>query len=651
MTKRYRDSLIRVAFSLLDEGKVMFPDYHKDFERDKSRLISLVDNRGISVFTIDLPQLLKHFDKCLSEGVYVKSSLPCTRAKKACSPIPRLFSGMMIHIFDDRGMLRKNPNTDAIALLRQLYAFAKKLKIDCSKEKVYETLSEFYQVEKRLPRPRCNWDEINLRLCDRRELSLHGYRTYRGRTLTIPKNNERKPDFRLLDTCQTVFDIISSTLGDFDPLEWSPKHGPGAVSDLKRGKYKYNFPSWSDRLDRIFPVSAFAYANEGIWVDNIDAIHFKETSSKLCCVPKTQKGPRLIASEPVAHQWCQQTILNYFDTRCHQSWLRGFIKFHDQTFNQEGARRASLNGDWATIDLSMASDRLSTRLVESLFRTNESLLAALHSSRTRFLSQNIDKKLPEIHELKKFSTMGSACTFPVQTICFLGIALACVFYTRGLKPSLRNIKDVSGQVRVFGDDIIIPSDAVEQLEVLLPYLDFKINEAKSHKNGRFRESCGLEVYAGVDVTPAYYLREPESRKPETIVSAVESSNNFHMKGWWKAADTIKRTVTGCYVTPVSIRSGCFGWRTFSKGVPPLKQRWNPNLQRTEIRVGKLHCRQQRRAIEGISPLLQYFIEAPNPDNYVNWKSGVDGISRTKLVRGWEEVGRVFDETPVPNLLA
>lgn len=642
MMKRYEDSLLRVVEGLLKDASTMFPKHRREFKRDLTRIRSLVKHRGISVLTLDFPAHLKHVDMCLSEGLYAPSKLPATKGRKKDSVIPGLFQGILIQIFDDDGMLRERPNTDAIALLRQLLAFAKKVKIDCKKERVYETLKTFFQVDEELPDPSLDWWSSELK---RRGDCHIGVESYRCSSSHADWSYLDHPvDYQLRLWCQNTFDIISSTLGVFNAEEWEPKHGPGAVSDLRFGEYKYHFPNWTEELDAVFPVSSFAYANEGIWVDNIERIEFVPSTkmvSKLICVPKTQKGPRLIAAEPTAHQWCQQALLRFFDTRAKTTWLKGFVRFNDQTFNQDGARRASLSGDYWTVDLSAASDRLSLRVVESLFRNNYSVLEALHASRTRYVRQDLDKTLPNILKIKKFSMMGSACTFPIETFVFLGIALSCVLYARGLKPSLRNIESLWGEVRVFGDDIIIPEDAGEQLVSLLGYLDFEVNEAKTHRNGRFRESCGLEAYDGVDVTPAYVLRVPQVTKPESIVSCVESSNNFHLKGWWHAADAIRSTVTGVPVMPVFVNSGSFGWKSFCKGTPSdVKTRWSKTLHRMEVKVSRFSTVARRRPIQSEAVLLQYFTEDPEP--MLPWVSGAASPPKSTLRLGWEDASEVYD---------
>jgi len=73
----------------------------------------------------------------------------------------------------------------------------------------------------------------------------------------------------------------------------------------------------------------------------------------------------------------------------------------------------------------------------------------------------------------------------------------------------------TGDFLVYGDDIIVPTSVVDELVKLLGFLGFEVNTEKSFSDPdlRFRESCGLDAYNGVDVTPVYVRSLPGS-KPE-----------------------------------------------------------------------------------------------------------------------------------------
>jgi hypothetical protein len=117
-------------------------------------------------------------------------------------------------------------------------------------------------------------------------------------------------------------------------------------------------------------------------------------------------------------------------------------------------------------------------------------------------------------------------------------AVAAVLGNWGLRPSDWN--DRAQYIRVFGDDIIITEPAVGHLYRLLEEVGLKVNKEKSFSRGQFRESCGMDAYDGVDVTPGYIRKIYQPSSPEALVSVVECSNNLYKKGLWHLADSLLR---------------------------------------------------------------------------------------------------------------
>ena len=646
MAKSYEKGTLGVVRGILADAMQCYPHLHREFERDYARLSKGVDTRGLSVLTLDLPALGKHLDRCLSDTIWSEPHLPFSRRAGPRTVIPRLFGGLLRMVFHPNGVLRDDLDVNAIAFLRQLYAVAKKVKIDCDPSRTFGAIREFYEIESSLPPPSLDWNGDGFVAEDASLLSFEDYDPLRHPDNLFSSTRQELRTSIFLRNLQTIADYGAWALGMFDPEAHSPKHGPGAVSDLSGREFKFTFPFWSDRLERVFPYDEFAFANYDHWIDAVTdekVASSIEPMAKLIVVPKTQKSPRLIAAEPTSHQWCQQIIWSYFRARYQASTLGEFVSFGDQTRNQILAKRASIQGSHCTVDLSSASDRLTCKFVERLFRRNPFLLEALYSSRTRYLRQDIDKKSPPLCRLKKFSTMGSACTFPVQSHAFLMIALSAVITVRGLPPTPRSVADLVGEVRVFGDDIIVPDDAGSLLCEALGNLDFKVNQSKTYRIGRFRESCGLEAYAGVDVTPAYFLRPPEATKPETVVSALEASNNLHSKGFWNAAEAVRRTLPqGLSIPVVGPVSGAMGVRSFvGTSLDSMRTRWSNELQRIEVRTTVASAKVTWVDPSHHGQLFQFFLEDPASKRGpgplaqgLQWRSGYADRPRTRLVRRW-----------------
>jgi hypothetical protein len=475
--------------NILDDIRKEYPTLHKELERDYSRLLSCLKYRGCSFFTIELPEIGKHFDKCLSQGLLTCSGLSQQRPFSNKAVVPRLFKGLLLKVFKASGELLAQPDVNSIRYLRQLYYGAKKIDMECTNERTWKQARSFFQVESNLRRASLSWDADDLDLSKRPNLHF-------GEGLDLNRDSdpdlfdlekrEEGPPGRLVDIFQSVCDIVSAELGWFNPSSYLPKHGPGAASGWQFGTSKYEFPHWPEKLESVFPMTEFAFANYGLWADACinGSLHNRFSSHEPPCVliavPKTQKAPRLISKEPICHQWAQQSILRYFEERCKQSYLGYFVDFSNQQRNRDLCFQASRTGDLITMDLSAASDRLSCWTVERAFRRNVSLLAALHASRTRWCENTIDPRLPKYLKLKKFANMGSACTFPVQSIVFMCAALASTLYVYEWIPSIRNIKLLEGKVCIFGDDIIVDKDVGECLSGLLTYLQLEVNQSKTH---------------------------------------------------------------------------------------------------------------------------------------------------------------------------
>jgi len=227
--------------------------------------------------------------------------------------------------------------------------------------------------------------------------------------------------------------------------------------------------------------------------------------------------------------------------------------------------------------------------------------------------------------------MGSANTFPVETLIFLGIALASVLVSRKLRCTLRNIMELTEEVAVFGDDIVIPVDSRELFVEALEVLYFKVNPSKSFWTGRFRESCGVDSFRGVNVTPAYWKSFYDGG-PESLASVTESANNFYKKWLLNTSAYLASTLPG-YVPKVAMSSGIVGLKSrlpvSNNGFP---RRYNRHLHRDEIRVLTTIASQRRIATNDDTALLQYFTEEPSPDNI--WVHGVPQRPRLQKKLRW-----------------
>lgn len=599
------------------------PELQVDCGRDYKHLLSAIDTRGIHFFLVDLPSFAKHFDQCLANGCLTRSKVAHMRPFKRGSAIPRLFKGLLLRIFDITGVLRSDPDVQAIRYVRQLCLVVKRYRIACDDSSTWEHVNEFFKIDDEVVHGSLNWNRGDFSSDGCGSLQFGDYLPSEPEDLPLfgeghssVRSTSLEPDW--CRSVQWAADIICSEFGRFIPAEWNARHGPGAVADYSAGStFKYDFPYWPAKLEPVFPYADFAFANYGMWADKVSSgvdwsVLQSEPPSKLHAVPKEFTKPRLIAAEPSAYQWCQQMIRDYLTSSIDRSVIGQSVHLRDQTFNQKAAWRASLDGRLSTIDLSSASDRISCWLIERLFRKRPELLDALYACRSRWIKQEIDKKSPEFHELRKFTTQGSAVTFPVQSILFYVLAVGTTLYKRGLPVTIRNMRAVSQEVLVFGDDIIVPSDVAGSVVECLHHFRLKVNPAKTFTTGLFRESCGYDAYAGTEVSRVSVMDAPSVSKPESVLSSLDVHNNLLLAGWYETAKYVKSTVDSLKrfsFKRVAAGSGAIGWLDlFSEGNHHLKRRWNPLLQIEEV-LCTLPCGSpQRHPANGNSMMLQYFIE-------------------------------------------
>jgi len=481
--------------------------------RDIQTVTRRVEHEGLSFLTITLTNFGKDFEKSLDQG-FVDRNLFLGFQRKGC--LPRLLSGFTGLVFDPgSGVLLHTPSVEAIRVVRQLTLMFGKMHLECSSERTSAAIRGYVQCEKDVR-------ESDARLSARDKADFHRVS-------------------RLL--FQKVFTEMDRKVYYGEIL---PKHGPGATADAKHGNAKYRHNTWPARLDQWFPAGDYILPNHR-FVDELDPVHDLEPGAeipvKVITVPKTLKTPRIIGVEPTAMQYAQQGVLTVvLDALERDDFLSRVIGFDDQTPNQRLARQGSLHGDLATLDLSEASDRVSNEHVLLLCKDHPHLSGAVQACRSR------KARVPGhgVIRLAKFASMGSALCFPFEamvftTLVFLGIE-------RELSTSLdrKTLYRLRDQVRIYGDDILVPVDFVSSVVHTLESFGARVNANKSFWTGKFRESCGKEYYAGEDVS-IVRVREMLPTRPSNaaeVISTVSLRNQLYMAGYWQTVRWLDEQLSG-----------------------------------------------------------------------------------------------------------
>lgn len=607
MQNSLESSFRGLTYAIIQDIIAYKPNLQQGLIRDMSRIDSLVSNAGIRIYTEFLPALRKQLDSGVSIS-RLELSGPLTRSYKSSSHIPRLFRGLWAELFDDDGCLKQAIDPSILLMFRCLLDAGNKFKIDCPPSAVFRETKEFYDNDVSLPTPSPMWDGDGSDIVDTRCVSLIDRFPSETDQVGLFESGLHM-DTKLLANVQHVADIVASSLGIIDTYGLGYRHGRGSVADQLRGREKYLPRRWSPRLSRLFPVDSTVLPVR--WEHDYTSAEYH---SVLHAVPKTIKGPRLIAIEPVDHMVCQLGIMDHLYSHVRRNpYLRSTIDFRNQGFSRDLALESSRTGEYATIDLKSASDRISCWLVERMFRSNRSLLEALISSRTRYISLAMDKKLPSLHKLRKFSTQGSAVTFPIQSIIF---ATLCVGAVAPIGATAKTIRRLFRRVRVYGDDIIVPTDWLSRVKLVLEGLYLRVNTTKTHSQGKFRESCGMDGYDGYDVTPAHVTSFTCQSKRRLSHEVIAASNNFYTKGLWRAAQWLMLTVPEKYrnMVPVRKESDVSIYFTSVQGNwehPSLKKRWDPDIQVEQSFCLSKSPKQTALEVDGLRGLCAFLMRAEN----------------------------------------
>lgn len=217
-----------------------------------------------------------------------------------------------------------------------------------------------------------------------------------------------------------------------------------------------------------------------------------EFTGEVQFVPKGTNKKRVVSKEPTTNIFFQKKI-NVLMDKYFRKHPEMHINLHRQENNREMALDGSTYGNFATIDLSSASDSVTLTLVRNLFADQPRLLRLLMWSRTKQV------RLPDgcTVELEKFAPMGGGTCFPVECVVFSAV-VAAVMKRHG-KHS---------RYWVYGDDIVVPKWAYDEVIDLLHQLNFIPNDDKSYGHGSlFTESCGIECFRGFDVSPIRISRK------------------------------------------------------------------------------------------------------------------------------------------------
>jgi hypothetical protein len=498
--------------------------------RDSLTVERRIEGEGLSFLGITLPNFGKDLERGLDLG-YVADDM--FLGFKRHAGLPAFLRGFLQLIFDPlSGRLVDCPDIDAIFAVRQLTLFFSKIEVPASQKRWDAAMRGFVDCEAEVKRS----DSART---DSQESKF-------GQISGLLWNEVLSRVDKALYDDQEESSRVSNP-------EWPfiiPKHGPGATADRVRGNAKFEFSEWSERLESVFPFVEYALPSWRYY-PHLDRVDFREPGTerpvRVISVPKTLKTPRIIAIEPSYMQFMQQGVKDRLVTEIRRDNLVSpMFGYDDQSVNRRLAMVGSLTGSLATLDLSEASDRVSNQLVRLLASNFPHFGEALDATRSR----KADVPGKGVIRLSKFASMGSALTFPIEAMVFMTVVFIGIEKELNRPLTRRDIYLLRDKVRVYGDDIIVPTHYAQSVTEALELFGFKVNTAKSFWTGRFRESCGREFYMGEDVSITRvrsivntdtYVGLPTSRRHvREIESTVSLRNRLYLAGLWQTASWIDK---------------------------------------------------------------------------------------------------------------
>ncbi|DAD50184.1 TPA_asm: RNA-directed RNA polymerase [ssRNA phage Gerhypos.1_4] len=585
--------------------------------RDWMTIQARVKSEGLSFLTITLPSYAKDFERSLADGVIAPTAFGRFR-KLGRGPV--FLRGLVAQLFDyETGRLYEETSTTPILVdaVRQVCLLFKKVGLPCTRKRTHEAIEKFVQVERDL-------EEFNTEAAD-------------------------------ADYFANVADVLwGDMLRSLSADMLIPRHGPGATAERISGNRKYVWRLWHERLDEYFPFFDYAYSmsafvegegfnpssGRGRVIEDVTfASRDDELPVRVITVPKTLKSPRIIAIEPACMQYAQQAVQSVlYDAIESHRLSKGHVNFRDQSVNQRLALQASRDGRLATIDLSDASDRVPLSLVRLMFRTNPDLWGAIEACRSERAN------LPDgriLGPLRKFASMGSALCFPVEAMFFYTTCVVARLKGSNLPITRRNVHRVTRDVYVYGDDILVPVDEAGMIISHLQQNNCKVNDSKTFLSGKFRESCGVDAYAGVEVTPIYlrHLRPDDRHQANELISWVATANHFVKKGYYRAASYMFDVCEGLLgaLPDIPEDSPCLGRVSFP-GFHLPKRRVNGKIQAFEHLVWTpsiVYCSDH---VDGYSALTKCLLKLEHSDDEPMDTS----LFRALLVRVAREDGSSWD---------
>jgi hypothetical protein len=559
---------------LFDDFSNLVPDYSvAECDADRGTVIKRFRSEGAAFLTKTLPALGKHTDSAFQSGIFEPFS-PLKRERGRTTP--KFLRSLYKHVFGDNGLILDNPDPVKVGLIRQACFMMYKLESEYSPELETKCIDNFVETDAELA------------------------------------DYSASSDSQCRPIIWRARQILNDVFKDFDPRDIIPRPGPGASASGSHKSQRFEPLTIWDQVHQVFPTYEYFYTGTDHLVDRVVAysqVPRKESpTSKLRMVPKDSRGPRIICMEEQEVMFLQQGLADKMREVISSHHLtRGQVNFFDQTVNQRLATNGSISQlgvtETATLDMKEASDRVSRALVEDLFQDLPILLRALLALSTRGV------ELPDglVMRMFKFAPMGSSLCFPIMSIVHFALGVATIeWHTKDPR------KAIAKDFYVYGDDLIVNAEHADLLFEVFPKFGLKFNTGKSFVRGPFRESCGVDAFKGMNVTPQRIKKRFfDGRAPQDLLGALDMEGLLYDRGLHATAKYLRSVLeyrNGEF--PFVMRgSKVLGWqrsRPTDVEAGMLPHRYNHSYQNGQIKARVFSAKSDCSMVGGWEQLMRFF---------------------------------------------
>lgn len=527
-------ALVRDAFNSL-------PSYRlADFRRDCTTLSRRMSSEGLTFVTSTLPSFFEQVLQHLEGG---ESDYPSFKKQKG-APYPQLFRGLVAQIYEEPD------NDDTVKYVKHLYSICvafKKLRGQYKKEVLRKQLADFVQTDIEIGHVDLSVDGVrDVAREARNELG----RIFKGCDPLDPKQAQDfipRPGPGATNTPTQKCDrfhpntLYFQIAKCYDYEEWyRPPFSPPRIgldsSSLKGDAIEQCHEAFGDNETSHSHYALQRWARSPRYL-NVAIADIQR--ARLAFVHKTHGKARLICIEELEAGYFQQSLRRgLYDWVEHHPRTKGRIFFTSQLENALAALVASIDRKLSTDDMSEASDRVAKHVIQYLWSLTGNILKCIEavSSTEIQIPQAVDSRFIDYMPIKKLAPMGSAICFPVMACTLYAIIYATIIVKKHPRRFIRDI-------RIFGDDIIVPTDCVEDVNLMLEAFGFKVNRTKSFSKSFFRESCGTHAYKGVDITPPRVKTLlGKNSQPADLLTCLELEYLLFSKGYKHAAGYLRKHI-------------------------------------------------------------------------------------------------------------